>query len=474
MRPQVDRAHGAALAYPGPPMEQNAMRHHRSAAAIPARALALCVALAGAAVPLSGSNAQGLPWTYLGARDAAEPATPPPQGVGTRFGDSVDADGGWIAVGAPFRDLQLGQVTLADVGAVYLYRRAADGAVPATANQVIRSAALESGARFGSAVAIDGTTLMVGAPGHGPNTEGRVEFWRLDPKAGTWAFVNAFDGGVSQTERLGQAVALDGLRAAAGAPGHQPNTALAASGRVQLFTRNAAGEPFAAAQSLLPPSPVLSGAFGTALAILDQPAIAVSPDRLVVGEPGGGAGSPPKGLVWIYEPSGGNFAFSRLIAPGAGETGFYFGIAVATSSGRVLVGGLDAVRVLVEERSAAGWSVRPPIDAPIAGDAAGFGRALDFEPPRLIVGRPLPGSVASRAFVYELLGDGTFALRTTLGQPGGLAAPWPSFGRPLAIDGRLALVAAPEDEVGGAVEGGRVALFADNDVFGDGFEPSLD
>jgi hypothetical protein len=433
-------------------------------------------ALALVSIVLAGQPAlaQGLPWTYLGQRDAGETATPPAQGLGTRYGEAVDAADGWIAVGAPFRDLQLGPATLADVGAVYLYRREGDGSVPATPTQVIRSAALEAGGRFGHAVALDGTTLMVGAPGHGANTEGRVEFWRLDPKAGSWFFVNAFDGGVSQTERLGQSVALDGNRAAAGAPGYQPNTMLAASGRLQLFARNAAGDPFAPSQSLLPISPVQSGAFGQGLAILDQSPLALSPDRLVIGEPGGGAGSPPKGLVWIYELNGGSFAFSRLIAPGAGETGFYFGIAVATSSGRVLVGGLDAVRVLVEERSAAGWSVRPPIDAPITGDASDFGRALDFEPPRLIVGRPLPGSVASRAFVYDLLGDGSFALRTSLGQPGGLAAPWPSFGRALAIDGSLALVGAPEDEVGGVVEGGRVAVFADIDLFRDGFEPSLD
>ena len=35
---------------------------------------------------------------------------------------------------------------------------------------------------FGQALAYDGATLMVGAPGHGVFTEGRVEFWRLDPK----------------------------------------------------------------------------------------------------------------------------------------------------------------------------------------------------------------------------------------------------------------------------------------------------
>jgi hypothetical protein len=265
-------------------------------------------------------------------------------------------------------------------------------------------------------------------------------------------------------------VALDGLRAAAGAPGHQPNTALGASGRVQVFARNAAGDPFVASQSVLPINPVPSGAFGSALAILDQPLVAVSPDRLVVGEPGGGAGTPPKGLVWIYEFDGGSFSFARLIAPGATEPGFYFGSAVATSSSRVLVGGLDALRVLVEDRTIAGWSM----GAPISGDASGFGRALDLAPPRLIVGRPLPGSVASRAFVYDLAGDGTFTLRTSLGQPGGLAAPWPSYGHPVAIDGTLAVVAAPEDNVGGAVEGGRVALFADIDLFRDGFEPSLD
>jgi hypothetical protein len=418
--------------------------------------------------------AQGLPWTYLGQRDAGEPATPAAQGVGTRYGEAVDAAGGWIAVGAPFRDLQLGPATLADVGAVYLYRREGDGSVPNTPTQVIRSAALEAGGRFGHAVAIDGTTLMVGAPGHGANTEGRVEFWRLDPKAGSWFFVNAFDGGVSQTERLGQSVALDGNRAAAGAPGYQPNTMLAASGRVQLFARAAGGDPFAAGQSLLPISPVQSGAFGQALAILDQSPLALSPDRLVVGEPGGGVGALPKGLVWVYEFGSGSFAFSRLIAAAGSETGFGFGSAVATTPSRVLAGGLNAVRVLVELRGTGGWETRPALESPPTGDPAGFGRALDVSGTRLLVGRPQFGSVASRAFVFDLDGSGDYLLRTTLGQPGSLVAPWPSYGAPVAVDGPLAVVASPQDDLAGVAEAGRVAVFAEIDLFRDGFEPGLD
>jgi hypothetical protein len=315
---------------------------------------------------------------------------------------------------------------------------------------------------------------MVGAPGHGAATEGRVEFWRLDPKSGVWGFVNAFNGGLSQTERLGEAVALDGNRAAAGAPGYRPNANLGASGRVQVFARDAAGDPFSATQSLLPISPVLSGAFGRAVAILDQPLIAVSPDRLVIGEPGGGVGTPPKGLVWIYEAGSGGFAFARLVAADAGETGFSFGNAVATSPSRVFAGGINAVRVLVEARGASGWSSATTIESPAAGDASGFGRSLDIDLPRIAIGRPQLGSVASRAFIYDLLGDGSLALRTSLLQPGGLAAPWSSYGRSVAIDGDLAVVGAPEDDVGTALEAGRIALFAEIDIFRDGFEPSLD
>lgn len=446
-------------------MSANALPFSTRAAIRAALALALGLPVTAPA------QAQVLPWTYLGQRDAAEPATPPAQGLGSRYGASVDADGGWVAVGAPFRDLQLGQVTLADVGAVYLYRQAADGALPASANQVIRSAALESGARFGSAVAIDGNTLMVGAPGHGAATEGRVEFWRLDPKAGTWAFLNAFDGGASQTERLGQAVALDGLRAAAGAPGYQPNTMLAASGRVQVFARAAAGDPFAATQSMLPINPVQSGSFGAALSILDQPLIAIGPDRLVVGEPGGGVAS--KGLAWIYEFSGGSFAFARLVAAGAGETGINFGNAVAQSGTRVLVGGRAGVRLLVEERSASGWASLPPIEAP-PGNPERFGEALDFASPFLLVGRPSSTGAGGRAYVYRVEPGGGLALRAVLVEPGGLAAPWPSFGESLAGAGTSAIVAAPRDDLGGVTEAGRVALFAEIDLFRDGFEASLD
>lgn len=436
--------------------------------------LAVLLVLACTGIAGPPALAQDLPWTYLGPLDAGEPASPPAQGLGTRYGQAVDVDGGWVAVGAPFRDLQLGPVTLADVGAVYLYRRDADGGVPDTPTQVIRSPVFEDGARFGHALAIDDGTLMIGAPGHGPATEGRVEFWRLDPKAGTWGYRTGFNGGVSQTERLGQTVALDGHRAAAGAPGYRPDSSLSASGRVQVFARSAAGGPFVKTQSILPISPVSSGAFGSALAVVDLPIQSLAPDRLVIGEPGGGVGVLPKGLVWIYEAGGADFGFSRLLAADAAEVGSSFGIAVASTADRVYVGGRSATRVLVERRTVSGWTSDPPLEPPPGGSATNFGWALDVSGQRVLVGQPVPPTSTSRAHVFEQTTGGGYSYRTTLAQPGGLVGAWLSFGLPVALEGRLALIGAPEDEVGGVVEAGRVAVFAGVALFSDGFEPSID
>ena len=75
---------------------------------------------------------------------------------GARFGWSVDVDGTWMAVGAPYED-----ATYTDEGAVYLFRRAG---LVWNYHSRITPVAPEAGARFGYSVALSGNTLVSGAP----------------------------------------------------------------------------------------------------------------------------------------------------------------------------------------------------------------------------------------------------------------------------------------------------------------------
>lgn len=85
--------------------------------------------------------------------------------AGDRFGTQVAIDGDIAAISAPFEDScssDPSDNSCADAGAVYLFRR--NGT---TWSQIgyVKGAGIDAGDEFGAALALDGSTLAVGAPG---------------------------------------------------------------------------------------------------------------------------------------------------------------------------------------------------------------------------------------------------------------------------------------------------------------------
>lgn len=87
------------------------------------------------------------------------------------MGASVAIFGSQIAVGAPGIDLTGNRD---NAGVVYLFETDADG--DWVYKSTIQAPDAERGARFGASVALNDNTLMVGAPEHGLNNEGKVYF----------------------------------------------------------------------------------------------------------------------------------------------------------------------------------------------------------------------------------------------------------------------------------------------------------
>jgi len=415
-------------------------------------------------------------WQYQGVREAATALASQTEGLPPYYGTSLALTTEWLAVGVPYADLTLGPVTWQDTGAVYLYQRAADGRIPNVATQIIRSDQLANNSHFGFALAMDGSTLMIGMPGHG-NSAGRVEFWDYSTGNGGWSRSSAFDGSLASfgSETLGYSVSLHGNRATAGAPNATINPAQPFSGRVVMFARASALLPFTSQHTWVSPNPTAGGYFGFDVAIRDESIMSLLPDHLVIGEIGAGVGAPPKGLAWVYEynTGQGDWSLGRLIAASANETGYGFGHAVALNGRHVLVGGLNAARVLVEQRDLSGWTSRPPLQSP-GGETFQFGYDIAVQGSRWLIGQPVPGSSGSRALVFESEGLDDPQFRASLFQQGMVAAPWYSYARVVAVQGHQAVIAAPADDVGIAAEVGFVALFAASGLFSDGFEPSLD
>ncbi len=165
------------------------------------------------------------------------------------FGSAMAIQGDWAFVGAP---------GVVGGGAVHVYRRAAGrwteaGTLPA--------AELVNGDRFGSAIAVDADRVAVSAPGRGTN-KGAIYLFRRGAD-GTWSQEAMVQGRRTAANfRLGTTLVLAGTRLWAGAP-----NANSFSGVVVAFERNASGEWTEGAT--LSPFEAGANQFGAALGLVE-------------------------------------------------------------------------------------------------------------------------------------------------------------------------------------------------------------
>jgi VCBS repeat-containing protein len=191
------------------------------------------------------SSGFGAPWGQVASFSGSDTL------AGDLFGQSVAIDGDVMAVGAPNADLAQN-----NVGSVYIFRRD-----PNNSNAWIQSAKILPPAinnngndNFGAAVALQGDTLLIGAPGanltNAPRS-GRAFAFRMGATPATWtltqtlvALDNRASGLANDNEFFGSAIALDGNTAVIGAHGanRSGNTANWNFGAAYVHTRpNATG-----------------------------------------------------------------------------------------------------------------------------------------------------------------------------------------------------------------------------------------
>jgi len=226
-------------------------------------------------------------------------------GAGDGFGNSLALSGDTLAIGASREDSAAMGVdgdgsdnSAVDAGAVYIFTRDATGIWSQQA--YIKASNTEPGDHFGTAVALDGDTLVVGAYSEdssatgvdgdqldngGPNS-GAVYVFTRDG-AGVWAqqaYLKASNADAD--DQFGSAVALSGNTVAVGAfneaskskgvDSDESNNSWTGTGAVYVFTRDAAGTW--SQQAYIKASNTGSGDYFGAT-------VALSYDTLVVGAP---------------------------------------------------------------------------------------------------------------------------------------------------------------------------------------------
>lgn len=344
---------------------------------------------------------RGAPWVLsvvlaVGLADAAaaewllNPNDDPALGDATpneRFGEALALDGDRLAIAAPASYDPLGRLS----GRVRVFRRAGAGW---TTLDTVHLPGGQDFAQFGAGLAMQGNTLVVGAPGFdrpGRFSDGVVQVFEFDgaryqPRQ---ELADASGGSLF----LGNQIALDGdtLAVTRSVRFGSPD---AYAGEVAVYVR--VGTQWQLQQVLRSPAPLAHDAFGSALSLVG--------DSLIVGA----IGEPFRGAAYAYARSGGQWALEQRFSVPPGEIDISFGYALAYDGQRLLIGApsftqSNAGAVYEYRREAGGWLIGPRRTIDGQADLRQFGVRIARHGTRWLVGA-VRGTELQRPLRIELFG----------------------------------------------------------------------
>ncbi|MEQ8765990.1 MAG: FG-GAP repeat protein [Planctomycetota bacterium] len=339
--------------------------------------------------------------------------------AGAAFGHEVAVDRGTALVG---------QLAISGAGRVQVFEEADGWQSSATLTPSIS----EIGDQFGRSVAISGTTAVVGAPGSGE--VGRVFVFRKTWRG--WREELRLEGTEFQNtgsfDRFGLDVAVSG-----------DNLVALSTTRTLFFTR------IAGSWKLNQVFTLVKGQYSSC---------ALDGGRAAIGakESPEGGHLAPYGTVWTYVFDGATWSFDQRLY-GIKDPLDDFGARVALSGDRLAVGDYrprssDPAQgnVFVFWQTGGSWHMEVRLRAPIALDSFEFAASVDIDTGRLVVGEPhslTPGSPAGAVHTYVSQG-GWHLIRTDISPE---PMPYDSFGRSVAVSGDDMIVGEPgeDDELTG-------------------------
>jgi hypothetical protein len=261
--------------------------------------------------------------------------------AGNHFGREVAISGDTIAVGVQAHAHYVSG-SLASSGVVYVYERDAGG--PGAWGEVahLTSSRLpELQAGFGTSVAVGGELLVVGAPYEylvpSVFAAGGAYVFELSPGGAPVELAALVPAAQEATDLFGSAVAVEGNTILVGAQSdrHVNGTPISGEGSVYVFERTGAGSnPVQQVAWLTAPVPQTGDLFGAA--------VALSGGRAVVGMPQDNAGGPNAGAAVLFErdAAGAWSTLTELLASDA-KSKDLFGFSVAMAGATAVVGARD-------------------------------------------------------------------------------------------------------------------------------------
>ena len=271
-------------------------------------------------------------------------------------------------------------------GQAHVYRRdAITGEFEEEA--ILEPTPTECSAEFGRAVTLDGDVAIIGSPFR-DDRAGAAYVFEYDESAGSWSqeqSLSASDG--SDGDQFGFAVACQGDLAAVGARGRDLDT-----GAVYLFRK--LGASWSEEQILVADDGASGDMFGLSIAILG--------DRVCVGSP---RRDGRIGAVYLFELNAttGDYEAVQTLLASDGSEGDIFGVSVAVTDERIVVGSDGAVYVFEYDDDASEWTETDRLEAEDTDTLGLFGTAVDTEGNKIVAGAP--GQDAAYIFRFESVSE---------------------------------------------------------------------
>jgi len=347
----------------------------------------------------------------------------PTPAASDQFGFALAIDGSTVAIGASAAD------------AVYLFDASSGSLL-----QTLLNPTPVAGDQFGTSVAIDGNTVVVGAP--------------LDDtggfSAGAAYLFDASSGSLLQTllkptpaanDEFGGSVAIDGNTVVVGT--RNDDAGAGNAGAAYLFDASSGTQT----QTLLNPTPAGGDEFGTS--------VAIDGSTVVVGAPLDDTGAGNAGAAYLFDASSGTQTQTLLNPTPAG--GDEFGWSVAIDGGTVVVGAFGDDTGAVDAGAAylfdaSSGTQTHTLFSPTPAGSAQFGTSVAIDGNTVAIGSPSPVAEGTAYLFDASSGD----LTQTLLNP--TPAGGDFFGGSVAIDGSTVVVGASFDDAGATDAGAAYLL----------------
>jgi hypothetical protein len=313
---------------------------------------------------------------------------------------------------------------------------------------------------FGSAVAIDGDTVVIGArrDGHAGGIDAGSAYvfvregasWSLQQK------LTASDAGAS--DQFGWSVAISGETIVAGALANN-NAGGESAGAAYVFVR--AGASWSQQQKLTASDGAPYDRFGST--------VAINGERIVVSSIYNNEAGAEAGAAYVFVRAGASWSQQQKLIASDAAAGDWFGYSVAISGEMLVIGaynddnagGADAGAVYVFANTGAAWSQQQKLTASDAAAGDWFGWSVAISGETLVISAyaddTLGGTNAGSAYIFVKTGA-TWSQQQKLTASDGLANDL--FGNSVAISGETIIIGALDADNGVSVDVGAVYVFA--------------